>query len=41
MKKFYHIYQVIDGEIIDGITYPTSEEFKEKAFSEHSAVEWI
>lgn len=44
MKKFYHIYQVIDTEIIDGISYPTSqvyEEFKEKSFSEHSAVEWI
>jgi hypothetical protein len=32
MKKFYYISQ--DGN-------HTSEEFKEKTFSEHSAVEWI
>ena len=46
MKKFYYVYQVIDTKITDadGKSHQTSkvyEEFKEKAFSEHSAVEWI
>ena len=37
MKKFYYIYQVNYSQ--DG--NHTSEEFKEKTFSEHSAVESI
>ena len=39
MKKFYYIYQVRDTNTVDG--NKVFEEFKEKAFSEHSAVEWI
>ena len=39
MKKFYYIYQVRDTNTIEG--NQILEEFKEKAFSEHLAVEWI
>lgn len=35
MKKYYYIYQVYT----DSISW--HEEFKEKEFSEHSAVQWI
>lgn len=39
MKKFYYIYQVRDTNTVEG--NQILEEFKEKAFSEHSAIEWI
>jgi hypothetical protein len=32
MKKYYYVYEILDD---------WSEKFKHKAFSEHSAVQWI